>query len=490
VRLLRTSGADLHARDATGCVPASYCLRMEDDVGAVLRAELLDPALEFLIMAARKRSEESCSILQYAGVPGYLTGRQCLDVHNGDHWTPLFEAIACGNLAFATALIRQGADPHRTDRYGLSALFWAQALHGPDAVAQLIPQQHLNVLSSVDVNCKDGVLRVSAAAHEWMEGNFPAVAAAAVPCATLVLTLESQGFQLTDPAPATEQAQDLLTADDAAALLQLQTAQRKDIRDAMVLEMHFNQCDLEDGFTCAMAPDQRQKAMLILMEAAPKISPKSKETTQISFLERISKMHVGAIVDFLSKFANDPCLMPQGPHELMRKFASARHKAISITASKSKIGESLSLQQLFLLQLMLEQPSLLKFVNDEFATACSPGYWAPLAANMLDAVGELPVSDERMFYHFIQGSCDSSALVQGDPVVWPGFIFVTTDSSAVASPSGILVCIEAATVHMLSPVCEDGNYGVLLPDTPLYVVNVFDVGPIVRMELRGTALQS
>jgi len=402
----------------------------------------------------------------------------------------LLEAIACGNLPFAGALIRRGADPHRTDGYGLSALFWAQALHGPDATAQLVVGQHLNVLSSVDVNCKDGVLCVSAAACEWMEANFPAVAAAAVPRATLALALESQGFNLADPAPATAHSQDLLTADDAAALLQLQLAQQKDIRDAMVVEMHFEHCDLEDGFAGAMTPDQSQKAMLILMEAAPKLRPRSQETNQISFLERTSKMHVGAVVDFLHKYANDPALMPQEPRVLMRKFASARHKAISLTASKSKICEFLSLQQLFLLQLMWEQPSLLKPVNEEFATAHAPGYWAPLTANMLDAVSALPVSDERMFYHFIQGSCDSSVFVEGELVVWPGFVFVTGDSSALASLSGVLVCIEAENVHVLSGLCEDDSYGVLLPDTPLRVANVTNAGPIVRVELRDAERQS
>merc|ERR1719267_424486 len=100
-------------------------------------------------------------------------------------------------MAFAGALVRAGADVHRGDARGLSALFWAQALRGCDTAAALAARQRKGAQPAMwhGARCKDGVLRVEAGAWAWMETNFPPVAAAAVTCATLALTLRAQGFQ-------------------------------------------------------------------------------------------------------------------------------------------------------------------------------------------------------------------------------------------------------------------------------------------------------
>merc|ERR1719223_654036 len=46
--------AQTHATDASGYVPSYYCLRAQGKTAASLRAELIDPAFEFLLAAIRK----------------------------------------------------------------------------------------------------------------------------------------------------------------------------------------------------------------------------------------------------------------------------------------------------------------------------------------------------------------------------------------------------------------------------------------------------
>eukprot|EP00005_Dracoamoeba_jomungandri_P009992 CAMPEP_0174262924 /NCGR_PEP_ID=MMETSP0439-20130205/16189_1 /TAXON_ID=0 /ORGANISM="Stereomyxa ramosa, Strain Chinc5" /LENGTH=1530 /DNA_ID=CAMNT_0015347969 /DNA_START=34 /DNA_END=4626 /DNA_ORIENTATION=- len=128
VRLLKSFGADLTIKDNYGHVALYYC--SDQGSGKKIKEELNDPALSYLLHAARDLTDSSsCEVVaNYAGLLGCLPARKCLDVDNGDGWTPLMEAVVCDNLPFATALTLKGADPHRKDAKGLTSVFWAHAL--------------------------------------------------------------------------------------------------------------------------------------------------------------------------------------------------------------------------------------------------------------------------------------------------------------------------------------------------------------------------
>eukprot|EP00931_Biecheleriopsis_adriatica_P089331 TRINITY_DN63485_c0_g1_i1.p1 TRINITY_DN63485_c0_g1~~TRINITY_DN63485_c0_g1_i1.p1 ORF type:complete len:1582 (-),score=251.39 TRINITY_DN63485_c0_g1_i1:49-4455(-) len=489
VRLLRSSGADTNAKDASGSVPASYCLHAEGDAAADLRAELLDPALELLLSAARKHDSQACDTLRFAGLPGYLPIRQCVDVHGGDHWTPLLEAVACGNLQFASALIRASADLHRSDSCGLSPLFWAQALHGKDAVAKLLEHQHKPAHSVVNVQCKDGTLHVSKTALEWMDVHFPRVAAAAVPWATLALTLRAQGLEVTAAAevPA-ESCHGCFTENDSNALARLQAARQRDVRDAMILEMHIDDEHMECGFACINATDQHISDLVALMQLTPAPQVIGEELSDLHTAQVLTNACTRSITELLPTFANDSTVCPQGPHHMMQHVARARHAAIRKVVSGSHAehaAEPLSLQQLFVLHLLTAEQAILERTNMALSGDASLEHIASFTAAVHDAVCALPVLDVLVtVYCQIHASFNSEVYTQGNCVSWPGFVVVTDDHSALASNSAMnksrvsaesadpicLLCIKTRSFRRL-PFGHE-HAGVLLPRTPLRVVCV------------------
>jgi len=454
VRLLRTYGADTHAEDASGKVPSYYCLRAEGETLAALRAELVDPALEFLLAVARRRSDEACEVLRFAGLPGLLPVRRCVDVDSGDHWTPLLEAVTCGNLPFACALVRVGADPRRTDKHGLSPLFWAQVLHGHDAVAALAAQQPQQTPSLVDVQCKDGFLRVTRAASEWMEAHFPAVAAASVPCATLALTLKAQGLESTAPQTSGQPFQGHFDANETAALARLEAARRRDVRDAMLLEMRFEQTCWEHG-----KPDHQVSHLQAMMQLAPAPALVTGEARSPCAAEAILQTHAGSTVDLL-RVPGDSTALSQ------KALARARHAAIGVAASASRSSSAgLGMQQLLLLHLLRYEKSFLEEVNASLVGGGrSSEHWAPFAASALDAVQALPVAGaSEVVYCSPGGSFDAAAHRVGEVLSWPAFVVVTQDSVILSSRNPVLLYIKTHSVRLLSGVFGDESFGILLP---------------------------
>lgn len=94
VRLLRSYKADAAILDNDGHVASFYC--SEDD--AAIRRELLDPALPYLMSAARNLRDVASrdTLERYTGLTGCLSTSSCVDVDAGDGWTPLMEAVVQG----------------------------------------------------------------------------------------------------------------------------------------------------------------------------------------------------------------------------------------------------------------------------------------------------------------------------------------------------------------------------------------------------------
>jgi len=468
-------------------------LTAKGDAALALRAELIDPALESLLAAARKYDEDACRTLRFAGLPGYLSVPQCLDVHSGDYWTPLLEAVACGNLDFAGALVRAGADPHRSDRHGLSPLFWARILHGRDAASKLFAQQLVPAQCLVDVQCKDGVLHVSKSASEWMDVHFPRMAAAAVPCATLALTLKAQGLEVTAAAEVSvEHSPSLavLNAHETEAVARLWAAQQKDVRDAMILEMHVDKASLEHGFACVVSSDDHIHDLRALMQCFPEPALLRGELTGTDSSATFVSGRSSSLVDILQSLASNPTECLHGPRVRANHLARARLATIGVVASGSVPHlEGLSLGQLFVLYLLREDKLFLDCANCAFygSQVRVMDQWGPFAASLLEALRALPVSDSSIIvYCSVRSSFKSDIYAQGNILTWSGFVIVTDDPSILAShgsasphtcdgaPSDqdLLFCIKASSARILPKFFGDKNCGMLLPCTPFRVVGV------------------
>jgi len=496
VRLLRSAGSDMHAVDSSGNVPSSYCLNAEGDAAAALRAELLDPALEFLLAAARQYDEHSCGVLRFAGLPGYQPVSSCLDVHSGDHWTPLLEAVACGNLKFAGSLVKKGSDPHRANSQGLSPLFWAHVLHGREAAVALAAK-HLPVTPSyVDVRCNDGVLHVSKAASDWMDINFPAVAAAAVPCATLALTLKAQGLLATSAAeevPA--ELPGMFTQSETKALDRLQSVRQRNVRDAMVLEMHFEKEHLGCGFGRIVDPERHIKSLIAMMRHLPEPALLTTGSTGRGVAEVLAKACSTSALDTLQSLARDPEVCFEGQTAMMSHLARARHAAITAIASESKEDlQGLSLLQLFVLHALREDSRLLDCINRALSTGKNRERLTPLAAGVLEALCSLPSADsDSVFYCLLHKPNNSATYVEGIQLTWPAFVVGTEDASALkgnaasmdVSSQQILLTIKASSCRRLPGFFGDLRVSMLLPGTTLCIVATShsSEGHIVQMDL-------
>ena len=101
VRLLRSYKADATILDSNGHVASFYC--SEDD--AAIRRELLDPALPYLMSAARNLRDVASrdTLERYTGLTGCLSTTSCVDVDAGDGWTPLMEAVVQGTRIYKAA---------------------------------------------------------------------------------------------------------------------------------------------------------------------------------------------------------------------------------------------------------------------------------------------------------------------------------------------------------------------------------------------------
>jgi len=218
-----------------------------------LRSELEDPARE-LLMAAARLPPYGTEALQCAGVvaacagcQGFADGRACVDLHDGDGWTPLLEAVVGAVAAgkgrgalppLALALARVGADlSHVATKdarpgvpTGLSALALARTLLGDAAALELADAGELDasqleeaigteVLLADGVNgskesprllpkllptppshvvrCKDGALALpdGSAAAAWVEANLPPAVAGAFSVAALEAALAAEGLK-------------------------------------------------------------------------------------------------------------------------------------------------------------------------------------------------------------------------------------------------------------------------------------------------------
>lgn len=497
VRLLRSAGGDMHAIDSSGNVPSSYCFSAEGDAAAALRAELLDPTLEFLLAAARQYDEHTCRKLRFAGLPGYQSVSSCLDVHSGDQWTPLLEAVACGNLAFARSLVKEGSNPHRANAHGLSPLFWAHVLHGHEAAAALAAERLPIAPSFVDVQCKDGVLHVSKAASDWMDVHFPAVAAAAVPCTTLALTLKAQGLQATLVAgeASAELPQGIFTQSETSAFDRLQSVRRRDVRDAMVLEMHFEREYLECGFGCVVDPEKHIKTLIAMMRQLPEPVLLTAGSDREGVTASLAKACSYSAVDILQSLAHDPEVCREGPKAMMSHLARARHAAITAIASESqKCLQHLSLVQLFILHALREDSRLLDCINRALSTGKKGDRLTPLSASVLEAFRSLPSADSGSVVHcLLRTPYNSATHIEGNQLIWPAFVVGTEDDSALKAHAATMDCssqqmllsVKSSSFRRLPGFFGDLRVSALLPGATLRIVSISNSpkGQIVQMYL-------
>jgi len=462
VRLLRTLGADIGAKDMSGRLPVSYC--EDGSSAAAIRAELVDPALDLLLLAARQSDEASCSSLGFAGLLGYLSVRQCVDVHSGDFWTPLMEAVVCGNVAFAHALARRGADVHRGDARGMSAMFWAHALFGRDVAvslataAQHFDSQTVSEQSSV-VKCKDGELHVSTEAFMWMQDNFPLTAAGAVSRATLAVTLRAQGMDVSESEGECSRRQPeaaqcaLLNDIESAALECLHAASQMSVGDALILEVNFD--NHRQPYDVASDHFYAPEALLSVRRArmASCSSPKQISRGLPNLSTAIFHQHgVCEVVDFFRK-------MPRDQQVSQDQLSLARLEAIRLVAS----GVKLRLQHVFLLNVFCADTTLLNFTNAALHSGEVTDILASFISTLHDALRQLPMMKTDMtVFRLIPGNFEPETYMVGSILHWSGFTIGFSNQSAVfgndaaqnvcskTSSKNVLLRINARTGRVLS----------------------------------------
>jgi len=460
VRLLRTCGADMDIDDDAGCVAASYCDTVVRGAESI-RAELVDPMCEHLMAAACSADAACRGALRFAGLPGLLPARRCLDVHSGDKWTPLMQAVVCGNMEFARCLVEADADVHREDRHGLSAMFWIKALHGQELADCLVPQPRRE--KGALVQCKDGELRISPEASAWMEGNFPPVAAQAVSCATLEVTLKAQGFE-TSESTLGERA-DLFSRDEVAALEALDAARRCNVLEGLVFQCaaSADSAAFREGAFGRTVSKRAQKTRLQLdVDLVPVDS-----SSQLGELMRGGDMTI-SVVDFLrrERLPSTTCL---------ERCSLA---AIASVASPYG-GGSLSLQQSLLLHSCLQEPQLLCKLNDAVRGHHSLQHWRPLAKTLLQALYALPPEPATVFK--LLPGCGEDTFEDGNLLSWSGILFASTIADVLAakeedSSTGTLCCIKASSSRSWSRLTRlPSPERAILPHTVFRAVPAADI---------------
>eukprot|EP00750_Incisomonas_marina_P032883 INCI9399.2.p1 GENE.INCI9399.2~~INCI9399.2.p1 ORF type:complete len:1872 (+),score=294.44 INCI9399.2:196-5616(+) len=475
VRLLMSHRADPMAKDARGRVPAAYC-DAADSNG--IRAELVDPAFGPLLAAARLsgslnaavRAECERILRLHAGCLGYLPTCRCVDVHCGDSWTPLMEAVVVGNLDFARSLIALGADVHRCDDRGLSAAFWALAMQGPDAAGSLLKAserclQDLRTvghngspvsqepLSGSDdnrkvVQCSDGPVVVSSAAFSWMEGNFPPAVAAGVPASTLSLTLTAQGL-----GPATSEValvstpgvdstataatgikQDefstlpcRLSDTELRAFKYLQKVQRGDVQGGMLLNMAL---DLEGRTAPSDAHTGGSRNELLARMAGTVTNL----TAGVEPPHPIPKPRSDCgVLGFMLTLGRNRRFWPRGPSSMNQLLENARRAAVGCVAAQAfeeaqcaidnSSLPSMGLQHAFALHTFGANTNILAGVNDALRTGNGLDFWHPFIALVLDALQRLPPlpPSQKEVFRRVDVPFDLKDFSVGTVVTWHGF---------------------------------------------------------------------
>lgn len=470
VRLLRTFGADVEASDDTGCVAACYCDGAARGAQSI-RCELVDPMCEHLMAAACSADEACRSVLRFAGLPGLLPARRCLDVHMGDKWTPLMQAVVCGNIEFASCLLEADADVHREDRHGLSAMFWIKALHGQELAARLVPEprsedDHL-------VQCKDGELRISAEARTWMEGNFPAVAAQAVSRATLEVTLKAQGFPVLETVPG--ETVGLFTQSEVEALEALEEARRCNVREGLVFQCAAcaSSASFQEGaFRGTVSREVQKDRLQLALDLVP-----ANSSSRLSELMSGGDLTI-SVVDFLrgERLPDSACL------------ECCSLAAVATVASPQGRGV-LSLQQSLLLHSCLHEPQLLCKLNAAICGHHSLKHWRPLAKALLQALNALDPQPATVF-KLLPGR-GKDVFEEGQLLSWSGVLLASTIEDVLAadaeeSSTGILCCIKASSGRSWSTLTRlPSPERAILPRT---VFRVVSVAGVAELDLRHDAL--
>ena len=93
IRLLKAHQASLCIRDAAGRTPAQYAVTPE--ISQELNDPIIPPLFRMIRSGVLSDSVERI-IRRHSGIPGILSGQECLDVDGGDGWTPLMEAVSVG----------------------------------------------------------------------------------------------------------------------------------------------------------------------------------------------------------------------------------------------------------------------------------------------------------------------------------------------------------------------------------------------------------
>ena len=492
VRLLRNHGADIAALDDSGMTPSAYCLASASEI----RQELVDPALDAMMAAARSVNSAEVSrcvqlVQQYTGLgPGHLSSKSCVEIHAGDKWTPLLEAVVCGNLMFACALVDVGADPYLGDARGLDAVFWSQALHGPDASDKLkqaaersaaagismlptLPQTGAKKLPTTAVHtvaCKDGNIDVSRDAFEWMQTNFPPIAASAVPMAVVKLAVQAQNFHVDAVPPVGGEDVDAAPLEGTAtqlALQRLQQAAARDVRGAMLLEMSFRDiirkgtisstaidaastradddkttliARMADGWDTVVAYDEHGTNKHPFTTQLP--SPAPELSTECSVAEF-----------FRTVLAKQPHTHLSGPDALCRLFEGARRAAIGAVAAGTVMGAPhATLQQCFALSLLSSGSFVFSGVNHSLKIGGEELMrWAPFIWLLQGALDTLPMPNATRtpvaphsgaaveldvpmvtnagvceVYRCVPCTFDKQLYAVGNTVSWAGFASATT----------------------------------------------------------------
>ena len=140
VQLLRSYKANLLAKDSSGFIPAFYCKNNQE-----IKDELIDPLSTILMKLARRQftqTEEdgACKVLEnYTGALGCLSTNNAVDVLSSDGKTPLLEAVIYSSIKLVKTLLKLGADPLLTDKFGLNSYTWAEWIGNKEIKQILLP---------------------------------------------------------------------------------------------------------------------------------------------------------------------------------------------------------------------------------------------------------------------------------------------------------------------------------------------------------------